>query len=304
MSHKYYTVLIVPDNSPKTRKLRVPHWVLTRSVVALAVLLLAGVGASVHYFNIVGEVTENKLLRDENVQLRNDLKRIRERVAHISSTLDRVERFDQKLRAITLLSDPERHLAIGPVGAVDAEDQESPSAQAMLAGEMEDPLALRGKLDALSAEAARQEASLQELQAYFDDQKSLLASTPSVWPTRGWVTSDFGHRLDPFTAERIMHKGLDIATSHGAPVTAPSDGTVIFAGMESGYGKVLVLDHGYGVKTRYAHLSAIDVKVGDRVARGSKMAAVGNTGRSTGPHLHYEVRVNGMPENPRKFILE
>ena len=304
MSHKYYTVLIVPDNSPKTRKLRVPHWVLTRSAIALAVLLLAGVAASVNYFNIVGEVTENKILRDENVQLRNDLKRIRERVAHISSTLDRVERFDQKLRAITLLSDPERHLAIGPVGAVDAEDRESPSAQAMLAGETEDPLALRSKLDALSAEAARQEASLQELQAYFDDQKSLLASTPSVWPARGWVTSDFGHRLDPFTADRIMHKGLDIATSHGAPVAAPSDGTVIFAGMESGYGKVLVLDHGYGVKTRYAHLSAIDVKVGDRVARGGKIGSVGNTGRSTGPHLHYEVRVNGMPENPRKFILE
>jgi len=159
-------------------------------------------------------------------------------------------------------------------------------------------------LDALSAEAARQEASLQELQAYFDDQRSLLASTPSVWPTRGWVTSDFGHRLDPFTGDRIMHKGLDIATSHGAVVLAPSDGSVIFAGMESGYGKVLVLDHGYGVKTRYAHLSATDVKVGDHVKRGSKIGSVGNTGRSTGPHLHYEVRVNGMPENPRKFILE
>jgi murein DD-endopeptidase MepM/ murein hydrolase activator NlpD len=304
LSHKYYTVLIVPDNSPKTRKLRVPQWVLTRSAIALSVVLLAGVAASVHYFNIVGDVTENKILRDENVQLHNDLKRIRERVSHISSTLDRVERFDQKLRSITLLSDPERHLAIGPVGTMDTEDRESPSAQAMLAGEAEDPLALRSKLDALSAESARQEASLQELQAYFDDQKSLLASTPSVWPTHGWVTSDFGHRLDPFTAERIMHKGLDIATQHGALVISPSDGTVIFAGMESGYGKVLVLDHGYGVKTRFAHLSVIDVKVGDRVKRGEKIGAVGNTGRSTGPHLHYEVRVNGMPENPRKFILE
>jgi murein DD-endopeptidase MepM/ murein hydrolase activator NlpD len=304
LSHKYYTVLIVQENSPTTRKLRVPQWVVTRSIIAVALVLIAGVVASVHYFNVVGEVTENKILRDENVQLRNDLKRIRERVAHISTTLDRVERFDQKLRAITLLSDPERHLAIGPVGAVDAEDKDSPSAQAMLASEPEDPFALRSKLDGLSSDAARQEASLQELQAYFDDQKSLLASTPSVWPTRGWVTSDFGHRLDPFTAERIMHKGLDIATSHGAGVIAPSDGVVIFAGMESGYGKVLVLDHGYGVKTRYAHLSAIDVKVGDRVSRGQKIGSVGNTGRSTGPHLHYEVRVNGMPENPRKFILE
>ena len=92
--------------------------------------------------------------------------------------------------------------------------------------------------------------------------------------------------------------------SHGQPVHAPSDGTVVFAGTEGGYGKVLVIDHGYGVKTRYGHLSEIFVKPGDRVLRGSKVAAVGNTGRSTGPHLHYEVRVNGIPENPRKFILE
>ena len=303
MSKKYYTVLIVPDDSPKTRKLRVPLWILTRSAVVFAVLLLGAIAATVHYFQVVGEITENKILRDENVQLRSDLKRIRERIAHIGSTLDRVERFDQRLRAITLLSDPERHLAIGPVGMADADDRDSPSARVML-GEPEDPAALRSKLDALSAEAARQEASLQELQAYFEDQKSLLASTPSVWPVRGWVTSDFGPRLDPFTAERIMHKGLDIAAAHGTPIVSPSDGMVIFAGVEGGYGKVLVLDHGYGVKTRFAHMADIEVKVGDRVKRGDHVGLLGNTGRSTGPHLHYEVRVNGVPENPRKFILE
>lgn len=303
LSKKYYTVLIVPDDSPKTRKLRVPQWILTRAAAVLGVFVLGVLGAAVHYFQVVGEVTENKALRDENVQLRTDLKRIRERIAQISSTLDRVERFDQKLRAITLLSDPERHLAIGPVGMADSEDRDSPSARAMLS-EAEDPQAMRNKLDTLTAEAARQEASLQELQAYFEDQKSLLASTPSVWPVRGWVTSDFGHRLDPFTAERIMHKGLDIATAHGTPVLSPSDATVIFAGIESGYGKVLVLDHGYGLKTRFAHLADAQVKVGDRVKRGDRIGSVGNTGRSTGPHLHYEVRVNGMPENPRKFILE
>ena len=125
-----------------------------------------------------------------------------------------------------------------------------------------------------------------------------------MWPARGWVTSDFGIRLDPYTAERVMHKGLDIANSFGAPVMAPADGVVIFAGTEGGYGKVVVIDHGYGVKTRFGHLSKLEVKTGDRVKRGQVVGAVGNTGRSTGPHLHYEVRVNGIPENPRKFILE
>jgi len=97
---------------------------------------------------------------------------------------------------------------------------------------------------------------------------------------------------------------MDIAAPQGKEVFAPSDGTVVFAGLEGGYGNVLVIDHGYGIKTRYGHLQKINVKAGDRVKRGAIVAHVGNTGRSTGPHLHYEVRVNGIPQNPRKFILE
>jgi murein DD-endopeptidase MepM/ murein hydrolase activator NlpD len=110
--------------------------------------------------------------------------------------------------------------------------------------------------------------------------------------------------MDPYSGERRIHEGLDVATPHGQSVLTPSDGTIVFVGSEGGYGKILVVDHGYGVKTRYGHLSEIFVGLGDRVKRGEKIAAVGNTGRSTGPHLHYEVRVNGIPENPRKFILE
>jgi biotin carboxyl carrier protein len=144
------------------------------------------------------------------------------------------------------------------------------------------------KLEKLSAEATRQEQSLQELQAYFQDQKSLLASVPSVWPTRGWVTSDFGSRLDPYTSERVMHAGLDIAGPHGKEIVAPSDGTVVFAGLEGGYGNVLVIDHGYGIKTRYGHLSAIRVKAGERVKRGDIVAAISVVGpsfRLAGPAL-------------------
>ena len=224
---------------------------------------------------------------------------VQEKVAHVQATLDRVERFDAKLRsAVTHLQDPERNLAIGPIGAQENQGAAAPPAAS------ENPAALPGRISALDNEAHRQEASLRELSEYFEDQKSMLASTPSVWPTQGWVTSDFGARLDPYSADRSMHQGLDISTPHGQPVLTPSDGTVVFNGTEGGYGKVLVVDHGYGVKTRYGHLSETFVRLGERVARGQKIAAVGNTGRSTGPHLHYEVRVNGIPENPRKFILE
>ena len=296
-----FTVIVVSDHSQAVRKFRVPRrWLANLAygagAVALVVLLTLG-----HYFALLGSASENAVLKEENAQLRSQILLVQEKVAHISATLDRVERFDAKLRtAVTQLQDPERNLAIGPVGGADVEAQipgPAPAAEASLT-------ALPGKLSSLETEAGRQEQSLRELQEYFDDQRSLLASTPSIWPARGWVTSDFGTRLDPYTAERRMHQGLDIATPHGQPVYTPSDGTVVFAGTEGGYGKVLVLDHGYGVKTRYGHLSEIFVRTGERVRRGDKVAAVGNTGRSTGPHLHYEVRVNGIPENPRKFILE
>jgi murein DD-endopeptidase MepM/ murein hydrolase activator NlpD len=296
-----FTVIVVSDHSQAVRKFRLPRKWLQHAAYVGAGVALVGLLTVGHYFALLGASSENAVLKEENAQLRSQILLVQEKVAHISATLDRVERFDAKLRtAVTQLQDPERNLAIGPVGDADADAAipgPGPAAEANLT-------ALPGKLSSLETEAARQEQSLRELQEYFDDQRSLLASTPSIWPTRGWVTSDFGTRIDPYTAERKMHQGMDIATPHGQTVYTPSDGTVVYVGTENGYGKVLVVDHGYGVKTRYAHLSEIHVRLGARVNRGDRVASVGNTGRSTGPHLHYEVRVNGIPENPRKFILE
>ncbi len=296
-----FTVIVVSDHSQAVRKFRVPRrWLRNAAYVGGGVALLTLLTFG-HYFSLLGSASENSVLKEENAQLRSQILLVQEKVAHISATLDRVERFDAKLRtAVTQLQDPERNLAIGPVGNADQDAAipgPAPAGEANLT-------ALPGKLSSLETEASRQEQSLRELHEYFDDQRSLLASTPSIWPARGWVTSDFGTRIDPYTAERKMHQGMDIATPHGQPIYTPSDGTVVFIGTEGGYGKVLVVDHGYGVKTRYGHLSEIHVRLGDRVKRGDKVASVGNTGRSTGPHLHYEVRVNGIPENPRKFILE
>jgi murein DD-endopeptidase MepM/ murein hydrolase activator NlpD len=299
---RQYTVIVVSDHSQAVRKFRLPRRWLEKAAWIAAGVALFGLFTVVHYFSLLGSASENRVLKEENAQLRSQILLVQEKVAHIASTLDRVERFDAKLRtAVTQLQDPEKNLAVGPVEA--PPQSPSPGGRAPPAAEVGGP-ALAGRLEDLQEGAVRQESSLTELQEYFEDQKSLLASTPSIWPTRGWLTSEFGVRLDPSSAERAMHRGVDIATPHGAPVVAPSDGTVVFVGVEGSYGKVLVIDHGFGVKTRYGHLSEIAVRLGDRVKRGTKVAAVGNTGRSTGPHLHYEVRVNGIPENPRKFILE
>lgn len=296
---KHYTVLVVSDHSKAVRTFRIDRrWTRKASWIGCGVALVAAATFG-HYLSLLGRAAENRVLKEENAQLRSQILLVQEKVAHISSTLDRVERFDAKLRsAVTQLQDPDRKLAVGPVSALPAPVGGPPPASQESAASLPERLAI------LEREAARQESSLGALKQYFDDQRSILASTPALWPARGWVTSDFGTRVDPYTAERVMHRGMDIATPHGHPVVSPSDGTVVFAGTENGYGKVVVIDHGYGVKTRYGHLSAYYVKAGERVKRGARIAAVGNTGRSTGPHLHYEVRVNGVPQDPRKFILE
>ncbi|SEL67499.1 Murein DD-endopeptidase MepM and murein hydrolase activator NlpD, contain LysM domain [Stigmatella aurantiaca] len=302
MAKKSYTLMVVSDHNSPVKRFHIQRAFLIQLGVGVVLVTGMALGATAHYFQVAKDAAENRILREENLTLRGQLKSVRERIEHIGSTLDRVERFDQKLRAMTLLSDPQRNLAMGPTEP--GTTSPTTDTQFTQLSHAEVPGVLLGKLDKLSAEATRQEQSLQELQAYFQDQKSLLASTPSVWPARGWVTSDFGQRLDPYTAERVTHAGLDIAAPHGKEIHAPSDGTVVFAGLEGGYGNVLVIDHGYGIKTRYGHLAKMLVKAGDKVKRGALIAAVGNTGRSTGPHLHYEVRVNGIPQNPRKFILE
>ena len=134
-------------------------------------------------------------------------------------------------------------------------------------------------------------------------QKNLLAHKPTIRPSKGWLTSKFGYRQSPFTGKREFHKGLDIANRKGSPIVATADGVVTFTGSKGLLGEVMVIDHGHGIVTRYAHLDEIISHKGERVNRGQVIAHMGNSGRSTGSHLHYEVRLNGVPVNPSKYIL-
>ena len=127
---------------------------------------------------------------------------------------------------------------------------------------------------------------------------------PSIWPVRGQISAGFGQRLDPFSGEGVFHSGVDIRTPYGTRVESAGDGIVLEAGFDSGYGNAIVLDHGYGMTTKYGHLSKIFVVVGQEVERGQVIGAVGMTGKTTGPHLHYEVIVNDTPVNPMKYLHE
>ena len=167
-----------------------------------------------------------------------------------------------------------------------------------------DYVSLVVRIDKAVRETQLKEQSVIELWEGLSERQSLLNATPNIRPSKGWITSRFGYRLNPFTNKTTMHAGLDLAAAPGSPVYAPADGVVIFSSYDDSYGKLVSIDHGYGVTTRYGHNSQIYVHVGQRVTKWDVVAAVGNTGRSTGPHLHYEVRINGTPVDPANFILD
>ena len=155
----------------------------------------------------------------------------------------------------------------------------------------------------LSAAFTNQSRGFESLLKHLEDQRNLLACTPAIRPTDGWVTSRFGHRSSPFTDKREFHKGLDIATRKGTPIVATANGVVSYVGWKGQLGRVVIIDHGYGIVTRYGHTKKALVKSGETVKRGQKIAIVGSSGRTTGPHVHYEVLLNGLPVNPKKYIL-
>ncbi len=305
-----YTIMMVRDRSSRVRRIRLSKSTIW-TVVSFALFVLCGVVvAGIHYYSVVEKVSENRGLRSQNLELRNRLVGLHEKVASIQAVIDRVQRFDTKLRIITQLHDPERHLAMGPVGSATEGDgaQGEFGTPAMVQAIGKNPhlaVNLLGKqLDELASEAEEREGNIRELETYLRGQRARLSSTPSIWPTHGWVTSDFGTRIDPYTKKRSMHRGIDIANQPGIPVTAPAKGVVTFASSNGGFGNMLVLDHGYGIRTRYGHLSQFKAHIGDHVERGEIVGNIGNTGRSTGPHLHYEVEVNGVCENPKNYMLD
>ena len=147
------------------------------------------------------------------------------------------------------------------------------------------------------------ESRLQTVRSNVDKRNSLAAATPSIWPTHGWLSSSMGNRADPLTGEKDFHPGLDISADTGDPVYATADGKVTNAALAGNYGNLVIIDHGFGIETRYGHLSAFKVRDGQMVKRGDLLGLVGATGRTTGSHLHYEVRANGRILNPLQLLL-
>ncbi len=160
------------------------------------------------------------------------------------------------------------------------------------------------QLGDLNIATTTQGKGFEKLLTGLESQRNLLASTPAVFPTKGWITSKFGYRKSPFTELKEFHEGLDISNREGTPVIAPANGVISATGYNRLIGNFVMIDHGYGIVTSYLHLNKILVKRDQTVKRGALIAQIGSTGRSTGPHLHYAVRLNGAFVDPEKYILD
>lgn len=278
-------------------------------------LLLAISGLSAGVWHLRGVVHNGPSAQAQNQLLRQRLRGIEARQSRVDQGLARISAHDSKLRRLTLEDQGMRSFGIGPLSELEISQENFLASDPHLRPQefdipgMEGLDGLREHLDELDARAEElegqieeEERSLTELRAYLDDRISILRATPSVWPVRGWVTSHFGWRNSPHGGGRKRHSGLDVSAPIGTPIVAAGDGHVIFAAYNKAYGNLMVIDHGYGLTTKYAHCSKFIAQPGDRVKRGELIARVGNTGRSTGPHLHFEVRENGVPTNPLKFL--
>ena len=309
MDKEEYSLVFFPGATASPKRFRISRrWFRIYGYSALVILL--GVVSSFVYFSqkyyyLANDEIELTELRRESKIRKVQAEKIATQVKNLESDMARLGRFEKKLRVITALEDSPQNSAKNWGVGGGSYGLSSYSFTTSLAHESK-ALAnkLSNSLGHLTTQAKIKAISLQELDHFFKDQKSFLQSTPSIWPTRGWVTSGFGYRESPFTGLRENHEGWDIGARSGSAVRATADGMVTVAGRERGYGKLIEIDHGYGIVTRYGHNSKNLIKVGSKVKRGQIVALVGNTGRSTGPHLHYEVLVNSVPTNPKNYILE
>ena len=265
---------------------------------------MIGITLLLDYRFVANQVFENRELQAENRRLRQQVQLYQNRMESLEASLDRIENFSARLKMITNLMDRDnlsQHLEL-PVPSASSNIVLNPPLS-------REDLAVRETVDKqfekVSTQSLGLEQNLHDLYELLSDQKSFLNALPTKKPADGYFSSGFGVRVSPFgDGVEKMHEGLDIANSVGTPIHAPAQATVVFSGRKSGYGQIVILDHGYGLETWYGHASKLLVKPGQLVRRGQTIALIGNLGHSTGPHVHYEVRVHGIPVDPLNYILE
>jgi murein DD-endopeptidase MepM/ murein hydrolase activator NlpD len=293
--------MFLPGPNSRVRTLSISKSVLKSVFLSLVAVFALSLYLVYEYNDVKDKVWELQSVREELMQQKAQVQSFALNLLDYKRQMFLLRDLDTKLRRVVSLGPRDKAQQVLGIGGPD----ELGLQNLATLGEKKQAEALKEmhqELSQLKGAASRQEASLQLLIEYFEDKRSLYASTPSVWPVRGWVTSPFGNRTSPFSGILKFHEGIDIAAQTGTPVMTPADGVVIKAGFSTGYGNMVEISHGYGIKTVFAHNSRLNVKAGQQVKRGDVISFLGDSGSSTGPHLHYEVRLNGLPVNPMRYM--
>lgn len=285
---KHHTIILVPHARAKFRKWRITSLQAGLLIGSLALVTIGGLIAALSYFTVSIDRQQLSDLERENAELR-EVNDGFERSIHDLET--QLTSYQERIRELAIVAG----LTVLP--------QSGETGIGGLAPAPSDDV-LGAAIDDLETRIESMGDGLGELQTKFTERSLRIASTPAIAPVKGLISSGFGYRRDPFTNSRAFHNGLDIIAPRGREVRATGDGIVTRSGRMGALGNAVYISHGLGITTRYGHLSRLNVEPGTRVRRGDVVGFIGNTGRSSGYHLHYEVRVDGKPTNPRAYILD
>jgi len=296
MKKNALTLIIVPEASSRLHKLRLrlPGLYAFSAIALVALLLLAGLGIA--YTRMALQTAGYSALVEENQALRIANKNLEVATRQLNSKIRGLENLSNRIHE--LMEDDTWNNRLGLVGdtGIGGSVEDYPTATIL------EELDLQENIDLVWTHAAEIETDLRFVEEVAERRADQLLLTPSLWPVAGPIRSSYGRRRDPFTGESKMHRGLDIGALYGTEVHAPANATVVLAQRQAAYGNLIVLDHGDGITTRYGHLARFNVKKGDVIEKGDIIGFVGSTGRSTGPHLHYEVRLEDRTLNPRNYL--
>lgn len=302
MAKKFLSFIIVPHCAQKFKTITLSQKALKWLGTGLGLGVLVVIAFLVDYATMNVTRVKYRGLLKENAEQKKLLTDYESSVVKLRDVVKNFESYAKKLNVMAGLRSPEVIEELG-IGDGDTSQLKSP------VEDVAPPLAAGQNISLQEAKALTEKAqdvtkSLDILARYFETQTAQLASTPTIWPTIGWVSSAFSFRDDPFTGKRAFHYGIDIATNFGNPVVATADGIVLSLGNDKMLGRNIIIAHGGSMTTHYLHLSKFLVKAGEKVKRGDVIGLVGKSGKALGPHLHYEVRVNDKPANPYNYILE
>lgn len=330
-----YTIVVFRGSTAKPLRFSFSRKLVRNFVIGACALVLADFLVISHYVIRTQEVLELTSFRTEAMSARQQTAAFSSAVDDLKKRLVSMKEVNQRLRVMLGIEVPKSGDMVNGRGGEDVPlpeatemsgrssnkttDTESGNAvqgvegnqeHSSLAGpdsshnELQEVASIKEGLEWLSKEATVQERILNDLAQAAEHRSTRWAATPSIWPVKGWVTSGFGPRVSPFTEKPAWHDGLDIGAAPNSPIQAPAQGRVTATGFDPKLGNIVRLDHGFGIETLYGHLAKALVKEGQRVNRGDVIALVGSSGLSTGPHLHYMVKVNGQALDPTKYILE